>query len=569
MKRALQKEEKAVVENPPGDKNLTELLNPVDSRVNHRMPTTAAMIGLAISMGATSLLVTRQSDQALAADSVGEQKPASIIPAVPSTKVNFAPTKTLGSQAVSSVSVPENPAIVEPTAISQVPGLGAKLRAAANKNSVVINSSKAAKNDKAANKTVVVTASTDKADAQLKAQQKFALTRLQQKSNRLRESLTQLRSQETKDLSTATTKSVKADRKLAPRTVKENSETASNSTKANLVSRLKQHKNGASAQASVEFAPSTASNNQVLNPVVKENNNTGQKNSNSKTDVVIPKATAQVTQTQPNSANAYGVGGDTPIPTAFVEIQTADKRVKKAKQVKNNQRLRSLKEEIERLREKYRAQESGKPAVAEKEEPERNNAMVLSPLPRNSRAAVPIFVPRPNMSKSGNQSVDSLGTMRGTQVSPELPPLAAVDRYLPRPIESVPSSSTYIWPAKGTLTSGYGWRWGRMHRGIDIANSTGTPIYASADGIVSKAGWNRGGYGKLVEIRHPDGSLTRYAHNSKIMVKVGQQVNQGQTIALMGSTGFSTGPHTHFEIHPNGKGAVNPIAMLPKRRERL
>jgi murein DD-endopeptidase MepM/ murein hydrolase activator NlpD len=104
-----------------------------------------------------------------------------------------------------------------------------------------------------------------------------------------------------------------------------------------------------------------------------------------------------------------------------------------------------------------------------------------------------------------------------------------------------------------------------MHRGIDIANGVGTPIYASAPGRVERAGWNNGGYGLLVEIRHEDGSMTRYAHNSRILVRVGQEVQQGETIAAMGSTGFSTGPHTHFEIHPTGKGAVNPIAFLPSQ----
>ncbi len=64
-------------------------------------------------------------------------------------------------------------------------------------------------------------------------------------------------------------------------------------------------------------------------------------------------------------------------------------------------------------------------------------------------------------------------------------------------------------------------RWGRPHRGIDIANSTGTPVVASAEGTIEKAGWNKGGYGNLVEIRHPDGSTTRYAHNSKILVQPG------------------------------------------------
>ena len=104
-----------------------------------------------------------------------------------------------------------------------------------------------------------------------------------------------------------------------------------------------------------------------------------------------------------------------------------------------------------------------------------------------------------------------------------------------------------------------------MHRGIDIANAVGTPIYASAPGVVVRAGWNNGGYGNVVDIRHSDGSMTRYGHNSRILVQVGQQVEQGQTIAAMGSTGFSTGPHSHFEVHPSGKGAVNPIAFLPER----
>jgi murein DD-endopeptidase MepM/ murein hydrolase activator NlpD len=92
-------------------------------------------------------------------------------------------------------------------------------------------------------------------------------------------------------------------------------------------------------------------------------------------------------------------------------------------------------------------------------------------------------------------------------------------------------------------TSGYGWRWGRMHRGIDIAGPVGTPIMAAASGVVVRSGWNSGGYGNLVDIRHADGSMTRYAHNSRLLVREGQQVRQGQQIAEMGSTGFSTGPH--------------------------
>lgn len=121
------------------------------------------------------------------------------------------------------------------------------------------------------------------------------------------------------------------------------------------------------------------------------------------------------------------------------------------------------------------------------------------------------------------------------------------------------------WPAAGTMTSGYGWRWGRMHRGIDIANSVGTPIVAAADGTVISSGWNDGGYGYLVEVGHRDGSISRYAHNSRLLVSKGQEVAQGQVLAQMGSTGRSTGPHLHFEIIVPGSGAVNPMALLAGR----
>jgi len=126
-------------------------------------------------------------------------------------------------------------------------------------------------------------------------------------------------------------------------------------------------------------------------------------------------------------------------------------------------------------------------------------------------------------------------------------------------------SSALIWPAQGTFTSGYGWRWGRMHRGIDIANNIGTPIVAAARGRVSFAGWHEGGYGYFVEITHEDGSRTRYGHNSNLLVREGQQVDQGQVISQMGSSGRSTGPHLHFEVLPPGEGAMNPLQFLPPR----
>jgi Peptidase family M23 len=141
----------------------------------------------------------------------------------------------------------------------------------------------------------------------------------------------------------------------------------------------------------------------------------------------------------------------------------------------------------------------------------------------------------------------------------ELPPLSPAENYLPR---SGGLTGRFIMPARGVFSSGYGPRWGRMHRGIDIAAPVGTPVIASSEGVVVTSEWNSGGYGNLVKIRHTDGSVTLYGHNNRLLVRVGQQVDQGEQIAEMGSTGRSTGPHVHFEIHPPGQGAVNPMLLL-------
>ena len=119
------------------------------------------------------------------------------------------------------------------------------------------------------------------------------------------------------------------------------------------------------------------------------------------------------------------------------------------------------------------------------------------------------------------------------------------------------------WPTSGDVSSPYGLRWNGsdFHPGIDIANDMGTPIFATADGIVDYAGWNSGGYGNMVDIEHGNGIMTRYAHASQVLVSSGQSVKRGQIIALMGSTGFSTGPHVHYEVRINGQ-AVNPISYM-------
>ena len=760
MKRALKEKVKAVLENPPSDDAPVEQLNVVNPYINRQKRTKAAMIGLAISMGATSLLVTRQGDQAQAAAPVGNQNTASTIPAAPNTEVKFAPIQKLQYQAVSSVSVPETPRIVQPTAISQLPELQAKLQVAAPvvttsgtiqqsvnfhpKVAQKVSIPKSYANEQSDRSGIAgvqsislnaqpqtpfsAASSSSEVNPELRAQQEFAINRLQEKSNRLRRSLAEWRSEETK-LSQATnsvapTIAVEKTPQLnANNTALKQSKNATDASQASLVSRLKQAKVGNATSKAVP-APTAAINARLapsgltayevkpgdtlatiasdhgtsVSEIIKANNlnNPNELRINQKltvpaaenrTNVVTVPSVAAVTPMQSSSAPeiatksrntfsagltatelqqpsvtannsvtiptavisdnqiqataikpttdlttapAYGIGGDSPIPQNFNQMQLAKKPPEVTQAKNNNPRLRSLQDEIERLRTKYRAQQSGN-VIVPTESPSNeaavqipvsqpDNFAVSNPVKRVNNVAVPIAVPRPmapnysaqpvqpqfratqpnndavnpdfffinqtsrQSNPSGNRpsvriatppvGVDasaSLGAMRGRTVSPDLPPLtAAVDRYLPRAIDpTMPAPSTmttaYIWPAKGVLTSGFGQRWGRPHKGIDVANGTGTPIYASADGVVEKAGWNRGGYGNVVDIRHNDGTMTRYGHNSKILVQAGQPVRQGDTIALMGSTGFSTGPHTHFEIHASGKGAVNPIAFLPPR----
>jgi len=110
------------------------------------------------------------------------------------------------------------------------------------------------------------------------------------------------------------------------------------------------------------------------------------------------------------------------------------------------------------------------------------------------------------------------------------------------------------------FTSGFGRRWGRKHEGIDLAGAHGSPILATADGVVVKAGWESG-YGQMVEIRHPYGMTTLYGHMSKIRVSVGQKVSRGDQIGDMGNTGRSTGTHLHYEVHVSG-APVNPMTFI-------
>jgi murein DD-endopeptidase MepM/ murein hydrolase activator NlpD len=126
---------------------------------------------------------------------------------------------------------------------------------------------------------------------------------------------------------------------------------------------------------------------------------------------------------------------------------------------------------------------------------------------------------------------------------------------------STPSSSGFIWPVSAPITSPFGMRWGTLHPGIDLGAPYGSAIHAAASGTVVWCGW-MSGYGNLVMIDHGGGIATAYGHQSRIAVGCNQQVSQGQVIGYVGSTGYSTGPHLHFEVRVNGS-VVDPLGYLP------
>jgi len=126
--------------------------------------------------------------------------------------------------------------------------------------------------------------------------------------------------------------------------------------------------------------------------------------------------------------------------------------------------------------------------------------------------------------------------------------------------DTTPSSSGLIWPVSGPVTSPFGWRWGRMHQGIDIGVGYGTPIHAAASGTIIYCGWESG-YGNLTVIDHGGNLATAYGHQSSIAVACGQHVNQGDVIGYVGCTGHCFGPHLHFEVRIDGS-PVDPLGYL-------
>lgn len=143
----------------------------------------------------------------------------------------------------------------------------------------------------------------------------------------------------------------------------------------------------------------------------------------------------------------------------------------------------------------------------------------------------------------------------------------SVKRVLARRYPKLPAyRGDYRWPlAAGIVSSEFGHRWRRPHEGIDIAADEGEPVYASASGEVLYANDRMRGYGNVVILRHDAQVTTLYAHNQSLKVRLGEKVEQGQVIALLGNTGRSTGPHVHFELR-RSQVALNPRGVLPKSK---
>ncbi len=147
--------------------------------------------------------------------------------------------------------------------------------------------------------------------------------------------------------------------------------------------------------------------------------------------------------------------------------------------------------------------------------------------------------------------------------------IPGVERLLPvtpfKPEEEVPGTGVValIWPLHGRATSGYGPRGKRDHQGVDLAAPTGTPVLAAAGGRVAYSGQGMRGYGKVVVVKHENDLSTVYAHNSRLLVRMGDSVTQGQTIARVGETGWATGPHLHFEVRRRGV-PEDPMEFLPE-----
>ena len=174
----------------------------------------------------------------------------------------------------------------------------------------------------------------------------------------------------------------------------------------------------------------------------------------------------------------------------------------------------------------------------------------------HSETAVLNVLHKSGIAKQAPPQAPASGGQARPPKQPAAPPISVPEQY----------SGAMRWPLDAYIVSSeYGERWGKIHKGMDMAAHVGEPVYAIADGEVIYAGNGLSGYGNVVILRHDRKTTSLYAHNSELKVKQGDQVTKGTLVALLGSTGHSTGPHVHFEIR-DGDAAVNPRNVLPKSK---
>jgi murein DD-endopeptidase MepM/ murein hydrolase activator NlpD len=212
-------------------------------------------------------------------------------------------------------------------------------------------------------------------------------------------------------------------------------------------------------------------------------------------------------------------------------------------------KLKEAKETIESARDAIAAEEQNLAVARQAVEDQQNELVAV----RSERSAALASI---------NEQVGNLEEIQADLQAKIQEQIAAASGLstLPAGPMSAPSAAGLIWPLDGLLTSGFGYRWGRMHEGIDIAVPEGTPIRAAKGGTVIMASYN-GGYGNYTCIDHGGGLSTCYAHQSAFAASAGQSVDQGQIIGYSGNTGSSTGPHLHFEVRING-AAQDPMGYL-------
>jgi len=237
------------------------------------------------------------------------------------------------------------------------------------------------------------------------------------------------------------------------------------------------------------------------------------------------------------------------------QIQSSDEKlVARVRDLRDRQKklvlkLKTVKERIEKVRDQI-AEEEQALEVARSAVQARESNLIAARGQRNAALS------------QIDEQVGRLESIRAdlqAEIQAEIAAASGVST-LPAGPMSAPSAAGLVWPLSGTLTSGFGYRWGRMHEGIDISVPEGTPVRAAKSGTVILASYY-GGYGNYICVDHGGGLSTCYAHLSGYASSSGQRVSQGQVIGYSGNTGSSTGPHLHFEVRING-AAQDPMGYL-------